>query len=101
MTLTLELPSEIEAALRADAAAHDMDAAQWVLDVIAARYGLQKQQEARDASQRELAASLRGKYAGIGGRVDNFLREKHEEVAREIALEEERDRMRALKKGAA
>lgn len=97
MTLTLELPSEIEAALRADAAAHDMDAAQWALDVIAARYGLQKQQEA----QRARVAAGYGKYAGIGGSVDDFLREKHEEVANEIALEEERDRMRTLKQDAA
>ena len=91
MTLTLELPTEIEAALRADAAAHGVEPSQWALGMLAERY--QMKREADETARRKRVAAGYGKYAGLGSTVDEFLREKHEETEREMQLEAERDRM--------
>lgn len=77
MTLILELPEDLEARLRTAAeerGLNEADAVRFLLD-----------RTLPPAESPRQTKSAFGKYAGAGPTVDEFLREKHAETAREEA----------------
>ena len=96
MTHRLDLSPELEANLQALAAQRGADADATALQVLAEALEAVLAEEPpleRDEvrrRQREAAARNFGKYAGVGGTVDEFLREKHEETRREMERDERR-----------
>ncbi len=85
MTLTLELPVEVEQALAARAQERGVSVAKYLLDV--ATRETQGLAEARRKQQEE-AHSGYGKFAAPGLTVDALLQERHEESQREMERED-------------
>lgn len=84
MTLTLELPADVEQELQALAAQRGVRAEATALQLVAE--GLR--QEARRA-QREAALSGYGRFAAPGFTVEALLQERREEARREMEQEAE------------
>jgi hypothetical protein len=78
MTLILELPEQLESRLRAAARLLGGDEAE------AARQALERGLPPIGSRPRR-RTSVFGKYSGVGGSVDDFLRDKHSDTAREEA----------------
>jgi hypothetical protein len=93
MTLTLDLPAEVESSLREAAAREGVALDALVLDALrerAARGQNGVKKSAPELSQSEVArlAALRrarGMLRGNGHETDDFMRERHEEGLREMA----------------
>ena len=86
MTLTLELPEELEKALENEAAERGLSAEQVALQML---QPLVKPENVEAEKPRKVLKSY-GIAAGSGRSVDDFLRERHEEAEREEAKTRER-----------
>ncbi len=85
MTLTLELPAEVESALQAAAAREGVAFQALVLNALrerAQRQSPESIEEARIAHRARVREGF-GKFAHVPGTVDGFMRERSEEAARE------------------
>lgn len=92
MTHRLDLSPELEAKLQALAAQRGADADATALQVLAEGLEAVQAQEAQlereEVRRRQRAAAVEGfgKMAGLGGTVDDLLRERHEEARREMKM---------------
>ncbi len=93
MTLTIEVPAEVESALEAKAARlglrADELARRVVSDFAHAPEPIEDEAsaEAHRAAHRARVRALQGKYAHVPGTVDDFMRERSEEAKREMQKE--------------
>jgi hypothetical protein len=78
MTLTIQIPPEVEAAITAKAERLGMPVEHYAAGVLQ-----RDAQSSTDATVR-IPVRARGLLAGAQGSVDEFLRERHEEAEREI-----------------
>ena len=83
MTLTLELPPELEQRLQAEAQAQGQNLQSFALSLLEQKTPATN--SLHDKSRKRRVLTGYGKFAGIGGTVDEFLEERHAEAEREEA----------------
>jgi len=83
MTRTLELPEELESALTAKAVRLGVPVELYAIEVL--RHDLENKDTPAQNEHRQRVRALLGKYKGMGFTVDDFLRERREEVAHDEA----------------
>jgi hypothetical protein len=94
MTVTLELPAEVESALEAKAARLGLRADELARRVVSDFAHAPEPEPFAEEKRRAAVRSLRGMLAGGTRTVDDFLRERHEESDREEAAYQQRSAQR-------
>jgi hypothetical protein len=91
MTLTIEVPAEVESALEAKARRRGVPVDELLRGVVSdfaqAPDAPADAEERRRAAHRARVRALQGKYAHVPGTVDDFMRERSEEAKREMQKE--------------
>ncbi len=91
MTLTIEVPAEVESALEAKARRRGVPVDELLRGVVSdfaqAPDSPADAEERRRAAHRARVRALQGKYAHVPGTVDDFMRERSEEAKREMQKE--------------
>ncbi len=85
MTLILELPADVEAQLRAEAQARGVTPEAVVLESVSAKYEKAETKAERRARITRLLEESRRQLEPLAFSLDDFLAEKHEDIARENA----------------
>lgn len=95
-SLTLHLPPEVDQQLRQEARVRGLPPAEYARRLIEERLAPRRGVPAESDDERQSRVrAVAGKYARVGGSVDDFIRDK----AERIRQEEERDRRRSRDAG--
>ncbi|MEO6908617.1 MAG: hypothetical protein ABI210_12080 [Abditibacteriaceae bacterium] len=83
MTRTLEIPAELENALQEKARRLGLPVESYVIEVL--RHEAEPNGASAQTEHRQRVQALRGKYKKSGSMVDELLRDRRDEVARDEA----------------